>query len=171
MAKTTTTTTSAPKGAAQSATTTETAAQTVARLEKQLATLQSRKQTQKVMDTIEELEPELAAAKKAAKKAAKATTPTTPAQPKAANGMAPNKVKVLTLLAKTPAGMTRTEMSEATGIVKGWTKMLGAVTLGAPATGTLEGDGLVRSEEVEDQRGRVYTITPAGKKALAAAQA
>ena len=49
--------------------------------------------------------------------------------------------------------------------------MLGAVTKGDAAEGTLEGDGLVQSEEVEGVRGLVYTITKAGAAALKAAKA
>ncbi|MCI0705466.1 MAG: DUF4364 family protein [Planctomycetia bacterium] len=81
-----------------------------------------------------------------------------------------NKILVLETLAKAKDGMTRAQLSKATEIQKGWAKLLGAVTLGEPAEGTLEGDGYVKSAEVEGVRGLVYTITAKGKKALADAQ-
>jgi hypothetical protein len=76
---------------------------------------------------------------------------------------------VLTLLAKHPNGLTRTQMAEATGTARGWAALLGAVTKGPAAAGTLEGDGLVKSAKMEDQAALLYTITAAGKKALAQA--
>ena len=81
-------------------------------------------------------------------------------------GLSNNKVKVLTLLAKAKQPMTRSEMAEKTGIAKGWAKLLGAVTKGDAEAGTLEGDGLVRSEKVEGEAGLRYTITAAGRKLL-----
>jgi hypothetical protein len=80
-----------------------------------------------------------------------------------------SKVKVLeALVSAEPEGLTRTELAEQTGIVKGWAKLLGAPTKGG--TNGMEGAGLVKSHKHEGERSMRYTITAAGKKALAKAQ-
>lgn len=92
---------------------------------------------------------------------------------KSLNGrLSPKRVRVLEVLARSaPNGLTRTELAKKTGLTKGWSKLLGSPTKGKAAVGTLEGDGLVRSEKHEDQHGLlVYRITATGKKALAAAK-
>jgi hypothetical protein len=102
---------------------------------------------------------------KATKKAAAAPTKAEPASVKE-RGLSGNKILTLETLNKAKDGLTRAQLAEKTGIVKGWAKMLGAVTQGDAAEGTLEGDGLVTSDDVEGIRGLVYTITAKGKKAL-----
>lgn len=80
-----------------------------------------------------------------------------------------SKVKVLeALVSAEPEGLTRTELAEQTGINKGWAKLLGAPTKGG--TNGMEGAGLVKSHKHEGERSMRYTITAAGKKALAKAQ-
>jgi DNA-binding MarR family transcriptional regulator len=80
-----------------------------------------------------------------------------------------SKVRVLEALAAAePEGLTRTELAEQTGINKGWAKLLGAPTKGE--TNGMEGAGLVKSHKHEGERSLRYTITAAGKKALAKAQ-
>jgi hypothetical protein len=73
-----------------------------------------------------------------------------------------NRVAVLEALAEAgKSGFTRNELSETTGIKKGWAKLLGAPSKGNP--GGLEGEGLVQSEKDESRRGLVYIITPEGR--------
>lgn len=80
-----------------------------------------------------------------------------------------SKVRVLeALVAAEPEGLTRTELAEQTSINKGWAKLLGAPTKGG--TNGMEGAGLVKSHKHEGERSMRYTITAAGKKALAKAQ-
>lgn len=107
-----------------------------------------------------------ATAEKPAKKGGSATSAETNGA--APRGLSESKLKVLKELNKAgDRGLTRAELAERTGINKGWAKMLGAVTKGDAASGTLEGDGYVRSEPAaEGERGIRYYITAKGKKAL-----
>lgn len=82
-----------------------------------------------------------------------------------AAGFTDRERRTLEALVKVVEGLTRKQLQEVTGQEKGWSKLLGAVTRGTPAPDTLEGRGLVRSE-VKDGK-LVYTLTPAGKAALA----
>lgn len=79
-----------------------------------------------------------------------------------------NQVKILEQLSS-GRRMSRKDIAEATGIQKGFSKLLGAQE--NPAETALEPMGLVKSEEPkEGERGLQYTITAGGKKALEKAQ-
>lgn len=83
------------------------------------------------------------------------------------------EVKVLAALAGANAPLTRQELSKALGITKGWSRLLGAATkddLGAAGSDSLEGRGLIQCDKPEGERPLRYTITPAGREALAAAK-
>lgn len=86
--------------------------------------------------------------------------------PREKGGLSGNKLKVLQQLTKATNGLTRKELSTKTGIKKGFSKMLGAATKSDSENTGMEGDGLVKSQNVEGRRGLVYTITAAGRKAL-----
>lgn len=89
------------------------------------------------------------------------------------NHLTGTALRALTALAGSKAPLTRAELAEATGVQKGWSRLLGAATKeggGAAGAKSLEARGLVRCEPQEGGRALAYTITPAGKKALAAAQ-
>ncbi len=82
------------------------------------------------------------------------------------NELSPNEVKTLKALVKGNKPMSRADLRKATGIQKGWSKLLGSSTKEVAAE-SLEGRKLVKSEKVEGQRGIVYTVTANGKKAVA----
>lgn len=103
-------------------------------------------------------------------KATPAANGDTPRNRRDEQGLTGNERKVLEVLAKSKRALSRNELSEATGIVKGWAKMLGAATK-AEEQGfgdqTLEGRGLVESEKPEEgERGFRYSITPKGRALL-----
>jgi hypothetical protein len=79
------------------------------------------------------------------------------------------ETKVLIVLSKAKGDLTRADLSSKTGIVKGWSKLLGSATKEIDPT-SLEGRGLVKSSKAEGSASLTYCITPAGKKALAAAK-
>ncbi len=66
--------------------------------------------------------------------------------------------------------VTRADLSEATGISKGWAKILG--TREDPIEGSLEGMGLVRKVDPPKDEKQIltYVITADGKKMLAKAE-
>lgn len=86
--------------------------------------------------------------------------------PKEKGELSTNKRLILETLNRNSNGLTRAQLAEKTEITKGWAKYLGAATKGDPEAGTLEGDGLVKSQDIEGTRGMVYTITAAGRKAV-----
>jgi DNA-binding MarR family transcriptional regulator len=67
----------------------------------------------------------------------------------------PNEVKILEALVKTKEA-SRAELKEATGIVKGYSKLIGG----------LEVLKLVDTTSYEDIRSMFHSITPMGRKAL-----
>lgn len=91
-----------------------------------------------------------------------------PTKSKHPSGLSESKLKVLRELNRAgDRGMTRTDLGDRTGIKKGWAKLMGAVTKGTPAEGTLEGDGYVRSQPADEgERGIRYYITKKGKSIL-----
>jgi hypothetical protein len=101
-----------------------------------------------------------------AKAGTKAKASTKAAEPKAGPAVKLNGTqrKVLEVLADGKP-KTRKDLKEATGLQKGWSKILGAPTKGELKPTTLEGMGLVKSEPTPE--GLAYTITAAGKQALA----
>ena len=111
-------------------------------------------------------------AKKTTKKAAKVSTKKkgTGGGRKKYGGLNPNEIKTLECLVK--GDCTRKDMQKATGIEKGWSKMLGSPTKGI-SEDSMEGRKLIKSAKYEPQEGEsksragfVYSITAAGKKAL-----
>lgn len=105
----------------------------------------------------------------ASKKASKKNT-ASQTEGKAKGDLTGNEIKVLSLLAKAKAPMTRGELSFKTGINKGWSRLLGAFTEGKGHGDGLEDRGLVTTHVApEGERGVRYTITAAGRKALAKA--
>lgn len=118
-------------------------------------------------------------AKKGAKKAApkEAAAKKEKGSKKKFGNLTSNQMKTLECLEDNVA-KTRATMTAETGIQKGWAKLLGAATKGAPTADTLEGMGLVKSEKLEAQGegdektpgGLYYTITKAGHKELADAR-
>lgn len=88
------------------------------------------------------------------------------------NGLTSRQVRVLEVL-KSGREMTRKEMAEATGITKGWSKMLGAASKqggGAAAGKGLEQQGYVKIAPNEEGRTLLYSITAKGRKLLAKAE-
>jgi hypothetical protein len=87
------------------------------------------------------------------------------------NGLTPTMVRVLELLSH--GSKTRGELAEATGVAKGWSRILGAATKedgGAAGEDSLESKGFVKHSKHEGDRSLNYEITAAGRKALATAQ-
>lgn len=117
------------------------------------------------MATTKKTATKAAAATKASKK--KAASKAAPAP--AANGLTENARKVLTALGKAKQPLTRADLRAATGIQRGFSKLLGTATKGVQPD-SLEGRGLVKSTAPADGEGRAltYTITAAGKRALEA---
>ena len=110
-----------------------------------------------------------AATKKAATK--KAATETTGSRSRRLNGMTPSQVKTLDAL--TSGDLNRAQLTDKTGIVKGWSKILGSPNkdgFGADGDTSLEALKYVTSERHEGSRAFTYKITATGKKALTAAQ-
>ena len=109
----------------------------------------------------------------AAKKTAKAEPKVEPAVVTKPD-LSEREVKVLQALkAAGKKALTRKDLAKATGIPRGWSKLLGAATkegLGKRGNASLEGRGLIASSKDEGSLTLSYTITPAGTKALAAAQ-
>ena len=88
--------------------------------------------------------------------------------PSTPDGLNGSHVKILKALSN--KDLTRGQLKDKTGIERGWSKLLGASTkegLGTAGETSLEGRGLVNSAKIEGQRSMVYSITSAGKKALA----
>lgn len=84
------------------------------------------------------------------------------------NGMNGSQIRTLEALSDGKA-KTRKDLSEETGIMKGWSKLLG--TKEGNHEDALEPKGYVKTTvPQEGERGLKYTITPAGKQALAKAQ-
>jgi hypothetical protein len=83
------------------------------------------------------------------------------------SGLTKRQHKVLTALASGKE-LSRNELADATGMNKGWSKLLGASTHEEAGDGSLEGLGYIKSARYEGSRSVVYAITAAGKKALAA---
>lgn len=92
------------------------------------------------------------------------------------NDLSPNEIKVLQCL-EDNGEMSRAELTDATGIQKGWAKLLGSPTKEIKED-SLEGRKLVKHSKYEPQEGDekhgkragfVYDITATGKKALAKA--
>jgi hypothetical protein len=109
------------------------------------------------------------------KPAPKAKSEATPAVVDAAKSdLTERELKVLKALkAAGKKALTRAELSTATGIPRGWSKLLGAATkqgLGKRGKASLEGRGLIASSRAEGELTLSYTLTAAGTKALAAAQ-
>lgn len=79
--------------------------------------------------------------------------------------LTPNEVKVLTVLSKSKAPMSRQELKKKTGINKGWSRIFGAIKDNG-------GDGLQGRKLVtvtmpdEGERGLKYAITALGKQTL-----
>lgn len=95
--------------------------------------------------------------------------------PRVAKDLTPTQETVLGLLKNTSTGKgkTRAALAEATGIAKGWSKLLGAATKddnGASGGKSLMGKGYVKSEKHEGES-ITYFITAAGKSALEKAKA
>ena len=123
--------------------------------------------------------PKASAAKKTAKQSPAPRSPSAtaketsgPAAPKvspAKSGLTDREIKVLAAL---DAGkdLTRAGLVKATGIAKGWSKLLGAATKKSFGGGKegLEPRGLVKS--AKDSRPLEYAITDAGRKALSSAK-
>lgn len=103
----------------------------------------------------------MAKAKAATEKAAKAE----PKKEREKAELTPNEIKVLTVLSKSKGPMTRQELSKKTGIVKGWSRIFGAIKDNG-------GDGLQGRKLVsvslpdEGERGLKYAITALGKQTL-----
>ena len=72
--------------------------------------------------------------------------------------------RILDALNNSPSGLDRNGLREATGIQKGYSKLLGSPT--KDDVGGMEGDGLVKSQKIEGTRSLVYVITAKGKKLL-----
>ena len=85
-----------------------------------------------------------------------------------ANGLNGSHIRVLQTL-KGGASMSRAELAEATGINKGWSRILGTTEGGHEDA--LEPRGFVKSSvPPEGERGMRYTITASGKKSLEKAE-
>ena len=109
-------------------------------------------------------ETKVAAKKAPVKKAAAAKAAPAETVP---SGLTKRQHKVLTALASGKE-LSRNELADATGMNKGWSKLLGASTHEEAGDGSLEGLGYIKSARYEGSRSVVYAITAAGKKALAA---
>lgn len=121
------------------------------------------------------------AAKRAAKKAAVTTPVATPVAAPVAPVVAPvvekerpgltgNEIKIMGAL-RVGGTMDRAQLSEATGIAKGWSKTLGAATSAEGVSpDSLEGRGFITSSKVEGVRRIQYTITATGLTALVNAE-
>jgi hypothetical protein len=86
------------------------------------------------------------------------------------NVMTPVRARILTLLARARSeGMTRKQLSKATGKNTGWSKDLGAATKEGfgDQGGGLQKHGLVHQEYRPGDRELTVTITDAGREALA----
>ena len=107
-----------------------------------------------------------APAKKApAKKKAAESTGT---RGRSSNGLNGSHVKILQAL-KSGKAMSRADLSEATGIGKGWSKLLGNKE--GTHEDALESRGFIKSEvPPEGERGLRYKITGPGKQALTKAE-
>jgi len=80
------------------------------------------------------------------------------------SSLSKNQVTILEQLAK-KSPMSRKDLMEATGIQKGYSKLMGAQE--NPAESALEPLGYVKAAEPQEgQRGLQYSITANGKKAL-----
>lgn len=102
--------------------------------------------------------------------AAKKAAPKKAAPAAKADGLTDVQTRVLTALKNTASGkgLTRAQLSEKTGINKGWSRILGAYTKddgGANADNSMTGLGLVSSQKMEGEPVSYY-ITAKGKKAL-----
>ena len=112
--------------------------------------------------------------KAVSKKVSKRTTKksTKPRTPRRADGITPDQIKILEALKQTTYGgkeLTRQELKKITGIKKGYSKLLGAVTIeefGAGSKTGLEPRGLVKSAKHEGNRSLTYSITSKGKKII-----
>lgn len=108
------------------------------------------------------------------KKVAKAAAPKEPAERKARgfNGLTQSKIKTLQEL-RDGMPKTRNDLVEATGIQKGWSKLLGAVTkdnFGGHADSLLALGYVKQLVAEEGVRGTRYQITATGRKALEKAE-
>ena len=105
---------------------------------------------------------------KTAKKVTKKTEESTGRSTQSFNGMNGSQIKTLDAL-KDGNPQTRAELSESTGIAKGWSKILGTKEGGHEDA--LEPKGYVKSSvPPEGERGLRYTISARGKQALVKAQ-
>ena len=96
--------------------------------------------------------------KKGAKKAAKKE-----------GGLTKRETAILETLSRNSKPLTRSQLKEKSEITSGLSKLLGASTkdnLGASGKDSLEGRGLIKAEKHEGERGIVYSITAAGRKAI-----
>lgn len=101
--------------------------------------------------------------KKAVKKAAKADK-AKPERPAGAGGVTGNQIRLLQAL-KSGKEMTRAQLADATGIIKGYSKMLGNVE--GTHENSLTALGLVKCMVAEEgERGMRYAITAKGKQLL-----
>jgi len=94
----------------------------------------------------------------------------TKTKPMETNGsLTKNEIKVLKVLAKGKAALTRVQLSKRTGINGGWSKLLGAGNYEGYGVqgGGLALRGLLLIEGEEDSRILSYTITAKGRKAIA----
>lgn len=110
-------------------------------------------------------QPKAPAPKPAPKKAGKGGAVKTAG---AGNALAPFEARVLALLGASKVPMTRADLIRATGVRKGWSRLMGTVTKDNGGTG-LEGRGLVRSEPPDresGERGHRYVITARGRAVL-----
>jgi len=97
--------------------------------------------------------------KKTAKKATKKTAKKATGVPRV-----PSDIRILKALAKGQE-LTRGQIREATGISKGYSKLLGAATRDV-APESLQGRKMVQVFQHEGQRALTYKITTVGKKYL-----
>lgn len=85
------------------------------------------------------------------------------------NGVNGRQVRILEVLAK-GGEKTRGDLQEATGIVKGYARLIGAADKGSVHPDSLVARGYVTLNTYEGDRNIYQKITAAGKKALAAAK-
>jgi hypothetical protein len=103
-------------------------------------------------------------ATKAATKPTKGDTKTTEKK----SDLTPNQVKLLKAI-KDGKPVNRVQLKHRMGVKGGLTKMLGAATKvdgGAAGKDGLLNRGFVKAEKSGDDRGWLFTITPAGVKAI-----
>ena len=108
--------------------------------------------------------------KKASPKASRKTRKAT--GPKVA-GLTGSQVRILTAVAKAKGNVSYNDVRVATGILKGLTRMMAAnSSKGASYPNSLEGQGLIKSHEAQDNHGRArfcFAVTAKGTKTLKAA--